>query len=127
MDNQHTTEFDISLGRRLREARIMRGHSQRDLGEFAGVSYQQIQKNEKGQSRISAERLHRISRHLKMPIEFFFEGNDGDTRYDSIHSAETLHLAAHIDELPDDLIRSNVRRLVASIHQAWERQNTKDN
>lgn len=127
MDNQHTTEFDISLGRRLREARIMRGHSQRDLGEFAGVSYQQIQKNEKGQSRISAERLYRISQHLRMPIDFFFDGKDGENRYDSIHSAQTLRLAAHIDQLPDDVIRTNIRRLVKSIHHAWERQNTKGN
>jgi len=126
MDNQHITEFDITLGRRLREARIMRGHSQRDLGEFAGVSYQQIQKNEKGQSRISAERLHRISQHLKMPIDFFFV-NRGDEKHNRIHPAETLHLAAYIDELPDDLIRSNVKRLVKSIHQAWERKTSSGN
>lgn len=127
MDSQNKTEFDINLGRRLREARIIRGHSQQDLGEFAGVSYQQIQKNEKGQTRISAARLYRISQHLKMPIEFFFDGNDGDGKYKRIHSTETLQLAAHIDQLPDDLIRSNVKRLVKSIHQAWERHNTKGN
>lgn len=127
MDNQNTTEFDINLGRRLREARIMRGHSQRDLGEFAGVSYQQVQKNEQGQTRISAQRLYRISQHLKMPIEFFFDGNDDDRKYKSIHSAKTLQLAAYIDQLPDDIIRVNVKRLVKSIHQAWERQNNKSN
>lgn len=127
MDSQNKTEFDINLGRRLREARIIRGHSQQDLGDFAGVSYQQVQKNEQGQTRISAARLYRISQHLKMPIEFFFDGNDGDEKYKSIHSAKTLQLAAYIDQLPDEIIRANVKRLVKSIHQAWERKNTKGN
>lgn len=124
MDNQKKTDFDITLGLRLREARIMRGYSQEDLGDFAGVSYQQIQKNEKGQNRISAERLFRISQYLKMPIDFFFDGSE---KYNRILPAETLRLAAHIDGLPDEVIRSYVGRLVKSIHQAWERQNTKGN
>lgn len=116
---RRVTEFDRRLGLRLREARIMCGLTQGELGDSAGVSFQQIQKNERGKSRLSAERLHRIARRLDMPIGFFFDESEASER---LHSAEALRLAANIDKLPDAVIAKNLRSLVTAINAAWERR-----
>ncbi|MBB4305113.1 transcriptional regulator with XRE-family HTH domain [Rhodobium orientis] len=119
-----TTEFDRLLGHRIRKARLLRGLTQEELGRIAGVSSQQIQKNERGENRISAERLNRISKQLNMPAGFFFderpEGDKDDTFYPS---GKTLQLAAEIYGLPDARIAKSVGRLVAAINTAWETKN----
>ena len=55
--------------------RMLRGFSQEKLGEALGVTFQQVQKYEKGANRIGASRLQQISRILKVPPSFFFEGS----------------------------------------------------
>ncbi|RJQ13878.1 MAG: XRE family transcriptional regulator [Nitrospiraceae bacterium] len=62
------------IGHRIRQRREHLNISQEKLGEMIGVTYQQIQKYEKGTNRVSAERLSGIARNLKVPINFFFEG-----------------------------------------------------
>jgi transcriptional regulator with XRE-family HTH domain len=54
--------------------RMMVGMSQEKLGEACGITFQQVQKYEKGTNRMGASRLHQISRVLDVPIEFFYEG-----------------------------------------------------
>jgi transcriptional regulator with XRE-family HTH domain len=67
-------EIDALVGQRIRALRIGRGTSQADLGQQVGVRFQQIQKYETGQNRVSASRLFAIAKVLDAPIEFFFEG-----------------------------------------------------
>jgi transcriptional regulator with XRE-family HTH domain len=55
-------------------SRMLIGMSQEKLGEALGITFQQIQKYEKGTNRIGASRLHHIARVLGVPIEFFYEG-----------------------------------------------------
>ena len=118
-----TTEFDRLLGNRIRKARLLRGLTQEELGRIAGVSFQQIQKNERGENRISAERLNRIRKQLKMPVGFFFdERSDGDKDDAFYPSGEILRLAADIHSLPDARIAKSVRRLVTSVNTAWKRR-----
>jgi len=50
------------------------GMSQEKLGEACGITFQQIQKYEKGMNRMGASRLHQIARFLQVPVEFFYEG-----------------------------------------------------
>ncbi len=65
--------IDIHVGSRLRLRRNLLGISQTDLGKAFGVTFQQVQKYEKGTNRISASRLFNLSRVLDVPISFFFE------------------------------------------------------
>lgn len=63
---------DLDVGRRVRSRRLECGLSQTDLADRIGVTFQQVQKYEKGTNRIGAGRLQRISEALKVPITFFF-------------------------------------------------------
>lgn len=69
--------MDVHLGARVREGRLKIGMSQSQLARLIGLSYQQVQKEEKGQNRISASQLFQIAMALELPIEFFFEGVGG--------------------------------------------------
>ncbi|WP_273719563.1 MULTISPECIES: helix-turn-helix transcriptional regulator [Bartonella] len=64
--------IDISIGKRIRHRRISMGLSQKALGSFLGVSFQQIQKYEKGLNRVSAGCLLEIAQKLQVPISFFY-------------------------------------------------------
>jgi transcriptional regulator with XRE-family HTH domain len=69
--------IDIHVGSRVRLRRMMLGMSQEKLGENLGITFQQIQKYEKGTNRIGASRLQHIARVLSMPVSYFFEGAPG--------------------------------------------------
>lgn len=64
--------IDIHVGNRIRSLRLERGLSQEDLGAEVGVSYQQIQKYERGTNRVSASRLYALAVALEIGIEWFF-------------------------------------------------------
>lgn len=68
------TPADKSVGTRVRQARLLKGMSQEKLGAALGLTFQQIQKYEKGVNRIGAGRLMQISVVLQQPIPWFFEG-----------------------------------------------------
>src|SRR6516162_8282335 len=65
---------DKHVGSRVRMRRMMLGLSQEKLGDSLGLTFQQIQKYEKGTNRIGASRLYQISHILQVPVAFFFEG-----------------------------------------------------
>ena len=70
--------IDIHVGSRIRLRRTMLGMSQEKLGESLGITFQQIQKYEKGTNRVGASRLQNISAILNVPVSFFFEDAPGD-------------------------------------------------
>ena len=65
---------DIYVGARLRARRTLLGMTQTDLGDTAGLTFQQIQKYERGTNRVSASRLYDLCRVLDVPVNFFFDG-----------------------------------------------------
>ena len=65
---------DKHVGSRVRMRRLMLDMSQSQLGDALGITFQQVQKYEKGRNRISASRLQHISQILQVPVPFFFEG-----------------------------------------------------
>ena len=65
---------DRHVGSRVRMRRMIVGMSQEKLGEALGITFQQVQKYEKGTNRIGASRLQQIAKVLGVPIQFFFEG-----------------------------------------------------
>jgi transcriptional regulator with XRE-family HTH domain len=66
---------DQHVGSRVRMRRIMLGMSQEKLGAALGLTFQQVQKYERGANRIGASRLQQMSHILQVPVEFFFEGS----------------------------------------------------
>jgi transcriptional regulator with XRE-family HTH domain len=66
--------IDRHVGARVRMRRMLAGVSQEKLGEALGLTFQQIQKYEKGSNRISASRLQQIAKMLDVPVSFFFDG-----------------------------------------------------
>jgi transcriptional regulator with XRE-family HTH domain len=75
MPKKSPNATDKHVGSRVRMRRMMLEMSQTELGNDIGLTFQQVQKYEKGTNRIGAGRLHEISRILQVPISFFFEGS----------------------------------------------------
>src|SRR3954468_15891485 len=77
---------DVHVGARVRLRRTLLGMSQEKLGEAIGLTFQQVQKYERGANRIGASRLWDLSRVLDCPMSFFFEDMPADP--DSIPTSE---------------------------------------
>ncbi|WP_373237825.1 helix-turn-helix domain-containing protein [Cohaesibacter celericrescens] len=86
-------EFDVYVGSRVRMARTLIGMSQEKLGFALGITFQQIQKYEKGSNRIGSSRLVAISRALNKPIAWFFEGIEQEQAADN-HIEQMFQSAA---------------------------------
>ena len=71
--------IDKYVGSRIRMRRIMLGMSQEKLGEALGLTFQQVQKYEKGANRVGASRVQQIAEILQVPVSFLFEGSPGAT------------------------------------------------
>src|SRR5262244_3317462 len=78
---------DKYVGSRVRMRRLMLGMSQEKLGEKLGLTFQQVQKYEKGTNRIGASRLQHIAQILKVPVSFFFDGAVGKQAEDGSSKA----------------------------------------
>ncbi len=65
--------LDIHVGQKLRQRRLMLGLTQEKLGGILGLTFQQVQKYERGQNRVSASRLFEIARALRVPVTYFFD------------------------------------------------------
>jgi transcriptional regulator with XRE-family HTH domain len=121
---------DKYVGSRVRMRRLMLGMSQEKLGEKLGLTFQQVQKYEKGTNRIGASRLQHISQILKVPVAFFFEGvsgpgklnEDGSSKApvadyvsDFLSSSDGLALTKAFSNIKDSKLRRKVVDLVEEI------------
>lgn len=119
--------IDIHVGQRVRARRKMLGLSQTQLGKELGVTFQQVQKYERGTNRIGSSRLFRMSTTLDVPVAYFFEGaetklpgyNDemGALDGDAFERQETKELVEAYYRIADPRIRKKVlglARLLAS-------------
>jgi transcriptional regulator with XRE-family HTH domain len=98
-----TQDIDHHVGARVRERRIMLGFTQQQLADLIGVTYQQAHKYERGINRISAGRLFEIAHVLSVPINYFFEGVDGEaSRPISPRERMCLELARNFAQIPNE-------------------------
>ena len=81
---------DAEVGRRVRSRRLECRLSQTELADRIGVTFQQVQKYEKGVNRIGAGRLQRISEALEVPISFFFGSGNGSVTKESSSNTESV-------------------------------------
>ena len=91
-------DVDRHVGTRIRMRRVLIGMSQEKLGGALGLTFQQVQKYEKGTNRVSASRLQQISSALGVPIDFFY--NDSTPASAAVGFAETGRPAYAADPLP---------------------------
>ena len=121
-------EVDAHVGRRLRRRRTALGISQEQLGHALGLTFQQIQKYEKGQNRIGAGRLYRIASILSVPVQYFFDGinNGSDAPFTAgevpdsdiqafIASPEGRALSSGFVRIGDAATRRRIIELVATL------------
>src|SRR6478752_1245943 len=97
------------------------GMSQERLGDLLGLTFQQVQKYEKGVNRIGAGRLFEVSRILNVPVDFFYEGVPGGSEMDGapvmdfVSSGEGLQLSLAFMKIKDAKVRKRVLDLVKSL------------
>ena len=112
--------IDVHVGSRLRMRRNMLGMSQEKLGEAVGLTFQQIQKYERGANRVGASRLYQFARVLDVPVSFFYDDVD-PVRAPAIAGGfaepppepflrQPQHVTAHPQPRPDMDVR-RIRRL----------------
>ena len=119
---------DVHAGARLRQRRKLLGISQTSVAEAIGLTFQQVQKYEKGTNRISASRLFDLSRMLNVPVTFFFEempdailANSPAHRRrkakepDRMAARETLELVRAYYKISDPQVRKRVRELFKAL------------
>jgi transcriptional regulator with XRE-family HTH domain len=125
--------IDKYVGSRVRMRRIMLGMSQEKLGEALGLTFQQIQKYEKGTNRVGASRIQQISEILQVPVSFLFEGGPTSTPgngfgegtsptyvSDFLATSEGLALTRAFTRITDSKLRRSIVDLVEQIatHEA---------
>jgi transcriptional regulator with XRE-family HTH domain len=119
---------DVHVGARVRLRRQLMKMSQEKLGVELGVTFQQVQKYERGANRVGASRLYRMSRVLEVPVQFFFEElgeqaeisglADNDQTpiiYNFIQSTDGVSLAESFSRIKDSKVRRRVLELVRTL------------
>jgi transcriptional regulator with XRE-family HTH domain len=117
--------WDVEVGRRIRARRIECELSQEELGGELGITFQQVQKYEKGANRVSAGRLRRIGDILQVPITFFYDSGaparSGQTRFeptrlfDVLENRDSLQLVTAFNRISDRNFRRALVRVVENV------------
>lgn len=135
--------IDIHVGSRVRLRRTLLGLSQEKLADAIGLTFQQVQKYERGANRIGASRLFELSRVLDVPVSFFFEDMAPDLagrgaaraaglaeaqapyESDALARRETLELVRAYYRIEDPHVRKKVAELVKTMAAAVGENNSK--
>ena len=109
---------EIEMGKKIRLRRVEQHISQSDLGEKLGVSFQQVQKYEKGVNRVGASRLQQIAVALDVPVTFFYDGDGKTKEVESLlflDSAFSLRLLRAYSKIKDQTVQRQLVSLMESI------------
>jgi transcriptional regulator with XRE-family HTH domain len=116
---RRATEVDLSVGARLRQARLLAGAGQGDVGAAIGVSFQAVQMYENGENRLSAGRLAAAARYLGVPLSFFFQ-DDAELEA-AIETAgfsdKEVTLIRHYRAIRSDNLREHLLRLMKMVSE----------
>ncbi|MEA2916067.1 MAG: hypothetical protein QOJ15_8148 [Bradyrhizobium sp.] len=125
MGSKQANAVDIHVGLRIRAARLAAGLSQERLGNELGVTFQQVQKYEKGSNRVGASRLSDAAKILAVPVSFFFENDEGSDKSrkandgllavtQALSTPEGIRIARALARISDP----NLRRRLADLLEA---------
>lgn len=134
------TYIDVHVGQRVRQRRTLLGYSQERLADALNLTFQQVQKYERGANRVGAGRLYELSHALDVPVNYFFEdlpdAPDGDQsgpamqeaaqkQYDADPMAqrETLLLVRAYYDINDPTIRRRVLDLIRAMSRTDDNEN----
>jgi transcriptional regulator with XRE-family HTH domain len=122
---------DVHVGSRVRLRRTLMGMSQEKLADALGLTFQQVQKYERGANRIGASRLHQLSRILEVPVSFFFEEMGANPpaaahptddsvgmEHDPMTKRETLELVRAYYRITDEKVRKRIFEMVKAVAAA---------
>jgi transcriptional regulator with XRE-family HTH domain len=129
MSTKAPNPVDKYVGSRVRMRRIMLGMSQEKLGEALGLTFQQVQKYEKGTNRVGASRIQQIAEILQIPVSFLFDGGPSGTTNadgtiegpspsyvsDFLATSEGLALTRAFTRISDAKLRRSIVELVEQI------------
>jgi len=134
---KQATPIDAQVGNRVRLRRMLIGMSQEKLGELLGLTFQQVQKYEKGVNRIGAGRLFQVAQILGVPIDYFYEGvteqlpapargfaeeTASPPVMEFLSSGEGLQLSLAFMRIKDPKVRKRVLELVKSLAEGKDEQ-----
>jgi len=134
MPKKQANPIDVQVGNRVRIRRMLIGMSQERLGDLLGLTFQQVQKYEKGVNRIGAGRLYEVARILNVPVDFFYEGvssasasgakeqQDAPPVIEFVSSGEGLQLSLAFMKIKDAKVRKRVLDLVKSLAEEEEQK-----
>lgn len=120
-------QIDVNVGARIRLRRQLLGFSQSKLAEALGVTFQQVQKYEKGTNRVGASRLQAIAAVLAVPVSSFFESNGEPVEHQPplendfavyLASPDAVELNSAFAKIEDNEVRRKVVALVKTIADA---------
>ncbi len=129
MPKKQANPIDAQVGNRVRLRRMLIGMSQERLGELLGLTFQQVQKYEKGVNRIGAGRLFEVSRILGVNIDYFYEGVNNQLAggfadnpssppvMEFVSSGEGLQLSLAFMKIKDPKLRKRVLELVKQLSE----------
>jgi transcriptional regulator with XRE-family HTH domain len=128
MSTKAPNPVDKYVGSRVRMRRIMLGMSQEKLGDALGLTFQQVQKYEKGTNRVGASRIQQISEILRVPVSFLFEGGPSTASADGysertspayvsdfLATSEGLALTRAFTRIADAKLRRSIVEMVEQI------------
>ncbi len=115
-----TNSNDVGVGQRIRARRMAKGMSQSELGSMLGVTFQQVQKYERGINRVGAGRLVSVAEALDVPISFFFGITDNDAEdtraiLGFLDTSYSLRLLRAFSRIPEAQVQRAVVELIESI------------
>ena len=118
-----STEIDVHVGKRIRQRRLLLGMTQQTLADAVGVSFQQLQKYERGTNRVGAGTLFDLARVLDVPVSYFFAaiGSEGPSddpfqrRHDLMAGEEGLSLVTAYFTITDRRVRQRLHDLVRAV------------
>jgi DNA-binding XRE family transcriptional regulator len=121
LDDGSANPVDVHVGKRMRLRRTLLGMSQEKLGEAIGLTFQQVQKYERGANRIGASRLFDLSRVLDVPVSFFF-----DDMADAVQGQSPVNVIkggavqpdTHVE--PDPMVKRETLELVRAYYSITE-------
>src|SRR3954469_23279911 len=132
MPKKQANPIDVQVGNRVRIRRMLIGMSQERLGDLLGLTFQQVQKYEKGVNRIGAGRLYEVSRILNVPIDFFYQGVASEPGapapeaappvLEFVSSGEGLQLSLAFMKIKDVKVRKRVLDLLKSLSDEEEQK-----
>ena len=116
---RRANQVDMSVGRRLRQARLLVRASQEEVGIAVGVSFQAVQKYENGENRLSAGRLAAAAKFLGVPMAFFFQDDtEPQTATETAaFTSQEIELVRHYRAIGKEDLREHLLRLTKIISE----------